>query len=113
MRPDVRIMNTSYLGAEWYIDELKTKANDAPGIPFTLPRSKYTYTNDMLPIENIVDRPLELKEAIDFIRNEDPRTKLVLSNGSKIDYLPSNRFALPVNKDNAIASGIVRKPIVT
>ena len=62
----------------------------------------------MLPIENIVDRPLELKEAIDFIRNEDPRTKLVLSNGSKIDYLPSNRFALPVNKDNAIASGIVK-----
>ena len=109
MRPDVRIMNTSYLGAEWYIDELKTKANDAPGIPFTLPRSKYTYTNDMLPIENIVDRPLELKEAIDFIRNEDPRTKLVLSNGSKIDYLPSNRFALPVNKDNAIASGIVKE----
>ena len=109
VRPDVRIMNTSYLGAEWYIDELKTKANDAPGIPFTLPRSKYTYTNDMLPIENIVDRPLELKEAIDFIRNEDPRTKLVLSNGSKIDYLPSNRFALPVNKDNAIASGIVKE----
>ena len=109
VRPDVRIMNTSYLGAEWYIDELKTKANDAAGIPFTLPRSKYTYTNDMLPIENIVDRPLELKEAIDFIRNEDPRTKLVLSNGSKIDYLPSNRFALPVNKDNAIASGIVKE----
>ena len=109
VRPDVRIVNTSYLGAEWYIDELKTKANDAPGIPFTLPRSKYTYTNDMLPIENIVDRPLELKEAIDFIRNEDPRTKLVLSNGSKIDYLPSNRFALPVNKDNAIASGIVKE----
>uniref|UniRef100_UPI003FD75F77 DUF2723 domain-containing protein n=1 Tax=Alistipes putredinis TaxID=28117 RepID=UPI003FD75F77 len=109
VRPDVRIMNTSYLGAEWYIDELKTKANDAPGIPFTLPRSKYTYTNDMLPIENIVDRPLELKEAIDFIRNEDPRTKLVLSNGSKIDYLSSNRFALPVNKDNAIASGIVKE----
>ena len=44
----------------------ETKANDAPGIPFTLPRSKYTYTNDMLPIENIVDRPLELKEAIDL-----------------------------------------------
>ena len=109
VRPDVRIVNTSYLGAEWYIDELKTKANDAPGIPFTLPRSKYTYTNDMLPIENIVDRPLELKEAIDFIRNEDPRTKLDLGDGRLIDYLPTNRFALPVNKDNAIASGIVKE----
>ena len=26
-----------------------------------------------------------------------------------VDYLPNNRFALPVNKDNAIASGIVKE----
>ena len=38
VRPDVRIMNTSYLGGEWYIDEMKTKANDAPGVPFSLPK---------------------------------------------------------------------------
>ena len=109
VRPDVRIMNTSYLGAEWYIDEMKTKANDAPGVPFTLPRSKYTYTNDIIPIFNVVDRPLELKEAIDFIRSEDPRTKYDLGDGHLVDYLPNNRFALPVNKDNAIASGIVKE----
>ena len=109
VRPDVRIMNTSYLGAEWYIDEMKTKANDASGVPFTLPRSKYTYTNDIIPIFNVVDRPLELKEAIDFIRSEDPRTKYDLGDGHLVDYLPNNRFALPVNKDNAIASGIVKE----
>ncbi|MEG0033397.1 MAG: DUF2723 domain-containing protein, partial [Mucinivorans sp.] len=32
VRPDVRIMNSSYLAAEWYIDEMKTKANQAAGV---------------------------------------------------------------------------------
>lgn len=109
VRPDVRIMNTSYLGGEWYVDEMKTKANDAPGVPFSLPRSKYAYVNDVIPIVQRIDRPLTLKEAIDFIRSEDPRTKLDLGDGRMLDYLPTNRFSLPVNKDNAIASGIVKE----
>ena len=50
-----------------------------------------------------------LQEAIDFIRSEDPRTKYDLGDGHLVDYLPNNRFALPVNKDNAIASGIVKE----
>ena len=82
VRPDVRIMNTSYLGGEWYIDEMKTKANDAPGVPFSLPKHKYTFNNDMIYVTNSIDRPLA-------------------------DYIPAKRIALPVNKENALASGIV------
>ncbi|MDE6624385.1 MAG: DUF2723 domain-containing protein [Alistipes sp.] len=113
VRPDVRIMNTSYLGGEWYVDEMKTKANDAEGVPFSLPKRKYTYTNDWVPVDNRIDRPVELKEVIDFIRSDDPRTQLRLDNGTPegelVDYIPTKRLALPVNKDNAIASGIVRE----
>ncbi len=113
VRPDVRIMNTSYLGGEWYIDEMKTRANDAPGVPFSLPKSKYTYVNDWVPVDNRVDRTVELKEVIDFIRSDDPRTKLRYDNGTAegelLDYIPAKRLALPVNKENAIASGIVRE----
>ena len=60
VRPDVRIMNTSYLGGEWYIDEMKTKANDAPGVPFSLPKSKYTFTNDWVPVDNRFDRAVDI-----------------------------------------------------
>ena len=106
-RPDVRIMNTSYLGGEWYIDEMKTRANEAPGVPFSLPKSKYTYTNDYVPIIEAVDRATDIREVIDFIRSEDPRSKTALVDGSLTDYIPCRRIALPVNKENAIASGIV------
>ena len=111
VRPDVRIMNTSYLGGEWYIDEMKTKANEAEGVPFSLPKSKYTFVNDLVPVYERTKRTLELKEVIDIVRSDDPRTKVRLDNGTPegelSDFIPAKRIALPVNKENAIASGIV------
>ena len=111
VRPDVRIMNTSYLGGEWYIDEMKTRANEAAGVPFSLPKSKYTFVNDLVPIYERTDRTLDIREVIDFVRSEDPRSKVRLDNGTPegelADFIPTKRIALPVNKENAIASGIV------
>ncbi len=113
VRPDVRIMNTSYLGGEWYVDEMKTRANDAAGVPFSLPKHKYTYMNDWVPVSDRIDRPVALKEVMDFIRSDDPRTQWRLENGTdegeRVDYIPTKQLALPVNKENAIASGIVKE----
>lgn len=109
VRPDVRIMNTSYLGGEWYIDEMKTRANEAAGVPFSLPRHKYTHCNEQIFVDPLVDRPVELKEAIAFVANDDPRTQVPLIDGTMADFLPANLFALPVNKENALRSGIVKE----
>ena len=113
VRPDVRVMNTSYLGGEWYIDEMKTRANEAPGVPFSLPKHKYTYRNDWVPVTNRVERPVDLKEVFEFIASDDPRTQLRLDDGTEegewADYIPTRRLALAVNKENAIASGIVKE----
>ena len=109
VRPDVRIMNTSYLGGEWYIDEMKTAANDAPGVPFSLPKYKYTYANDWVPIKEVVDRAVDIKEVIEFVRSDDPASQVKLVDGSYTDFIPARKIALPVNKDNAVASGIVKE----
>ena len=100
-------MNTSYLGGEWYIDEMKTRANEAAGVPFTLPRSKYWYRNDYVPVYERVNRPVEAREAIEFFASDDQRTKVQLSDGSSSDYLPSKTLMLPVDKQNVLRSGIV------
>ncbi len=109
VRTDVRIMNSSYLGGEWYIDEMKTAANDAAPVPFSLPSSKYSFVNDALPVRERVDRVVDIKELMDFIKSEDPSTKLPLVDGTMMDYIPARSIAIPVNKDNAIASGIVKE----
>ncbi len=56
VRPDVRVMNTSYLGGEWYVDEMKLAANKAEGVPFTIPSTKYSFVNDFV----IVAEPIDL-----------------------------------------------------
>ncbi len=107
VRPDVRVMNTSYLGAEWYIDQMKGRANEAAGIPFSLPKSKYTYANDYVPIVERIDRSVDIKEIIDFVRSDDRNTKVQLSDEEWSDYIPARKISIPVNKQNVLASGIV------
>ena len=109
VRTDVRIMNSSYLDGEWYVDEMKCKANNAEGIPISLPRDKYTFNNDWIPIIEKLDRPVEAKEIMEFIRSNDPKTKYDIGLDEVVDYIPTKRIALPVDKDAAIASGIVKE----
>ena len=86
---------------------MKTRANEAAGVPFSLPKHKYTYNNDMIYVTNSIDRAVDIREVIDFVRSDDPRSQIKLSDGTMADYIPTKRIALPVNKENAIASGIV------
>ena len=109
IRTDVRIMNSSYLDGEWYVDEMKCKANNADGIPFSLPRSKYTFVNDWIPIDARIDRPVDIKEVMEFIKSDDPRTKVDMGLDKPCDFIPTKRISLPVDKDAAIASGIVKE----
>ncbi len=55
VRPDVRVMNSSYLGGEWYVDEMKLAANDADGVPFTIPSTKYSFVNDWVVVAELAD----------------------------------------------------------
>lgn len=55
VRKDVRVMNSSYLGGEWYIDEMKLAANDADGVPFTIPSTQYSFRNDVVLVADPVD----------------------------------------------------------
>ena len=107
VRTDVRIMNSSYLDGEWYVDEMKCKANDAEGIPFSLPSHKYTFVNDWIPVNSNVEDVVEAKHVMSFVRSDDRKTKMDLGYGEPADYIPTKRIALPVDKDAAIASGIV------
>ncbi len=109
VRPDVRIMNTSYLSGEWYIDQMRVAANESAPVPFSLPRSKYTHNNDVIPIIERVERTITGQEALDFIMSEHPNTKVPLVDGTSVDFIPARRIAIPVNKDNAIAAGIVKE----
>ncbi len=108
VRLDVKIMNMSYLLGSWYIDEMKYKSNESDPVPFSLPSSKYTYTNEFVPVEEMFDTPVTARQVIAFVKDEDPRSRIEYSEKTTLDFIPAKTILLPVNKQNAIDSGIVK-----
>jgi hypothetical protein len=103
-------MNSSYLGGDWYVEEMKCKANDADGIPFSLPREKYIADNNayIYIIPETKYDGASAKEVMKFVRRNDKNSKKdLIGDGTLMDYLPTQRITLPVDKEAVLKSGIV------
>ncbi|MCD8185250.1 MAG: DUF2723 domain-containing protein [Rikenellaceae bacterium] len=111
VQTDVRVMNMSYLGGEWYIDQMKIKANDSEPVPFTLPQSVYYGRNEGLMVEDITDgQGASIDVIVGWIASENPQTLVQSSyrSGPASSFIPARKILIPVDKENALASGIVR-----
>ncbi|WDF54850.1 DUF2723 domain-containing protein [Mucilaginibacter sp. KACC 22063] len=110
VRPDIRIVNLSLLGTDWYIRQMKQKMNDSAPLPITMPNEKFEqgvrdvlYFND----KNIAT-PVELKEVFDFMMSDNPETKVEYQSGDVENYLPTKNFKMTVNADQLVKDGIVK-----
>ena len=63
-------------------------------LPITMPYDKYKDgTRDYIPYnEAKLPDSIELKDIFDFITSDDPRTKIDMQDGSKLNYLPTKNF---------------------
>ena len=105
VRTDCRIMNTSLLGTDWYIDQMQWKMYESEPVRFSLERKDYLYGKNEFPdVIDRVNRPITVKEAITLFK--DPRVK-VKRYGETYDFIPAHKLRLPVNKENVKKYGIV------
>ena len=106
VRTDVRICNTSLLGTDWHIDQMKYACNESAPLPLTVGMDQYLYgTNELVFIYDVRDTVISIKDVMRVFKH--PRAKVELTSGKMVDYIMSRKISVPVNKENVIKYGIL------
>ena len=106
VRTDVRIANTSLLGTDWHIDQMKYAVNESSPLDLTVGPKQYLYgTNEFIYIYDTRDTAFLLSDVMRIFKH--PEAKIPLTGGKNVDYIMSRKFIIPVNKENVIKYGIL------
>ncbi len=119
-RTDVRVVCTSLLATDWYMDDMKKKAWDSDPVPSTITHDKYTYgTRDALwyaDKERVMQRTggksslpdtLDLKDWMEWVVSDKKITQEQMRNDHWEHTFPTKFIRIPVNKEAVLKNGVV------
>ncbi|AWH83994.1 hypothetical protein HYN59_02200 [Flavobacterium album] len=110
-RTDVRIVCSTLLPTDWYIDQMKRQAYDSEPVPISLTHEQYVDgTRDFLffnPLGKTKDSTMNINDFMRFVTLDDERAKVPLSNGHMVNFYPINKLRIPVDKELIVKNKVV------
>lgn len=108
IRTDVRVINLSYLSTHWYVDQHKRQAYEAAPTPFSFTYDQYMPgKRDVVYVQDLTKEPTNLKEVIEFVGSDDPRTKVQMRGGDFEDFIPAKRVWIGADSADILAKKVV------
>jgi hypothetical protein len=113
IRPDVRVVVNSLLGSDWYMKELRYKVNKSDKFDLIFTEEQVSGSKLNVAYYNAVPGFGEATyhDLDSVFRNviADPLGKYQASTQEgPVNIFPTHKFKVPVNKANALASGIAK-----
>jgi hypothetical protein len=107
-RTDVRVCNYMLSSGYWYVHQMGRKQYESERLPLSLTPEQYDNgVNEPVFIQEVFEGPVELKDAIEFIKSDNVKTKVSLMSGDKANYLPARNLKITVDKEAVVRNGIV------
>jgi tetratricopeptide (TPR) repeat protein len=92
----------------WYVHQMGRKQYESERLPLSLTPEQYDNgVNEPVFIQEVFEGPVELKDAIEFIKSDNVKTKVSLMSGDKANYLPARNLKITVDKEAVVRNGIV------
>lgn len=114
IRDDVRIINLSLLNTDWYVNQMRRPINNADSVNMSFTPKQYQQgTRDYVlfnPNHGMNIDPesfLELSNILEFIASDKSGTKAPVGNGEMIDFFPTKKFKISIDKKAVVESGTV------
>jgi hypothetical protein len=116
IRPDIRVINNSLLGIDWYINQLRYKVNNSDPIdviwgPEQIQGSNRDYIfinpNPDLNQNAYYDLYQVMK---DFVGSDNPNAKVPTQSGDQFNYLPTRKLKVPVDPGMIRTDGTLLSP---
>ena len=107
-RTDIRVACSTYLPSDWYIDQMKKQAYESAPLPISLAHNQYVAgTRDFVLYAPSTDTRVDISDFMAFVTSDDERTKVELNNGHKVNYYPTNKIRIPVDREAVIRNKVV------